>query len=240
MSRQLSLFATGVFLQVASSSIVQAQALDVRAALDLITNTADRICYRIGDKGSASNTDVKGTVNVELNGLASLLAGAGVKGTGSITNDDYQNVLRQDLAGLISQSAACKERVFNSLAAKLLIVTPPVTAVTPPLNFEYDPVKTVRAFYAALSRADGNSAATFVVPEKTRSGLSLSAAKITDFFSSLREPLEIESIKRNDNDSVNVTYHFTRPNRSICHGDAKVNTIYMNGQTLIQGISANC
>ena len=50
---------------------------------DLITNTADRICYRIANKGSASNTDVNGTLNVELNGLASLLAGTGVKGTAS-------------------------------------------------------------------------------------------------------------------------------------------------------------
>jgi hypothetical protein len=64
MSRQLALFATGIFLQVASSSIVQAQALDVRGALELITNTADQICYRIADKGSASITDVKGAVNV--------------------------------------------------------------------------------------------------------------------------------------------------------------------------------
>jgi hypothetical protein len=115
------------FLQVASSSIAQAQAPEYKAIIDLITNTADRICYVFADKGSASSTEVRGAVNVELSGLASRLAGAGVKGTGSISNDEYSNVLREDVGGLIRQSLACKERVFNSLLAKLLIVTPPVT-----------------------------------------------------------------------------------------------------------------
>jgi hypothetical protein len=124
--RQLSLLATGIVPQVASSSsIVHAQASDVKAILDLITNTADRICYKIADTGSASSAEARGAVNAELSGLASRLLGAGVTGTGSITNDQYQNVLRQELATSIRESAKCKLQVFESLKAMLLTVPVP-------------------------------------------------------------------------------------------------------------------
>jgi hypothetical protein len=123
MKRQLSLLATAFVLQVASSSsMAQAQSPDAEKILALITGTADRICYVIADKGSALSEEVKGAVNVELSGLASQLIGAGVKGTGGITNEEYQGVLRQELATSIRESAKCKREVFESLQAKLLTV----------------------------------------------------------------------------------------------------------------------
>jgi hypothetical protein len=60
------------------------------------------------------------------------------------------------------------------------------------------------------------------------------------FYSSLREPLKILSVARIDADHVGVGYSFTRPSGSACAGDAKVNTIFQNGRTLIKGITANC
>jgi hypothetical protein len=123
MNRQLSLLATGFVLQVVSwTSMAQAQAQDVAKILELIANTADRICYVIVDKGSASSAEAKGAVNVELNGLASRLIGAGVNGTGGITNEEYQNVLRQEMANAIHDSAICKLQVLESLNPKLLTV----------------------------------------------------------------------------------------------------------------------
>jgi hypothetical protein len=110
------------------------------------------------------------------------------------------------------------------------------TIYAPP---KYDPVNTVRAFYVALSRADGNSAEAFMVPEKRGIG-NFKADNITKFWGGLREPLKLLSIERNGNDFVNVKYSFTRPNGSVCLADANVNTIFTNGRTLIQGISATC
>ena len=109
---------------------------------------------------------------------------------------------------------------------------------TPP-DQGYDPASAVRNFYLALSRADGATAAALVVPEKQGKG-PFNANNISQFYSSLREPLKILSIERSSNDFVSVKYRFTRANGSSCIGEAKVNTIYTNGRTMIQGISANC
>jgi hypothetical protein len=101
------------------------------------------------------------------------------------------------------------------------------------------PADTVRAFYTALSRADGDTASALVIPEKRSAG-SFNPASIAQFYSSLREPLKILSVEPIGNDTVRVKYRFTRPNGSSCLADATVTTVFMNGQTLIQRISANC
>ena len=103
----------------------------------------------------------------------------------------------------------------------------------------YDPVSTVRSFYLALSKADGMSATALVVPEKRAAG-AYNADSITQFYSGLREPLRVLSIERVNNDTVGVKYRFVRSNGTACVGDAKVNTILLEGKTLIMGISANC
>jgi hypothetical protein len=100
-------------------------------------------------------------------------------------------------------------------------------------------VDIVRAFYTALSRADGDSASALVIPEKRDTG-SFNPASIAQFYSSLREPLKILSVESVANDTVRVKYRFIRPNGSSCLADSTVTTVFMNGQTLIQRISANC
>jgi hypothetical protein len=111
------------------------------------------------------------------------------------------------------------------------------TKVAPAI--ERDTVSIIKAFYLALSQADGATAASLVVPEKRGKG-AFNEANITRFYSSLREPLKILSIERISSDFAEVKYKFVRPNGSVCYGTAKVNTIFSNGKTLIQGISANC
>jgi hypothetical protein len=108
----------------------------------------------------------------------------------------------------------------------------------PPSSEVYDPVNVVKAFYLALSRADGPGAVAFVAPEKRGTG-GFIETNITSFYSTIRD-MRILSIERASNDFVSVRYRFTRPNGSVCLADARVNTIYTNGKTYIQGISANC
>src|SRR4051794_21144455 len=67
-------------------------------ALALITDTADRICSVVRDRGEASSSEVQGEVRAQLNGLASRLADVGVNGAGSISNGRYEGVLRGQLA----------------------------------------------------------------------------------------------------------------------------------------------
>jgi hypothetical protein len=133
MRRQLVSYTIGICLHVISPSISWSQAPDPKATLGLIADTADRICYVIAQNGSVSNLEARGAVSVELKGLASRLAGAGINGSGSITNDEYQGVLRNELATTIRESTACKLKVFDSLQAKLLSVPPAaVQAPIPP------------------------------------------------------------------------------------------------------------
>lgn len=101
--------------------LVHAENFDARQkALDLITNTADKICNVVSTKGEANTSEVKGNVTAQLRGLASKLADVGVSGTGSITSGQYESVLRSDLAATLKDNAACKLKVFDTLQDKLL------------------------------------------------------------------------------------------------------------------------
>jgi len=120
MSQRLSFLIAVTFLQVLStSSRGHAQEIDYGPRLDLIANTADRICGVVKDTGSASSAAAKGVVSVELRGLASQLGAAG-QGSGGITSEEYQGVLREQLAPLIDKSTECKFQVFQILQLKLL------------------------------------------------------------------------------------------------------------------------
>ncbi|WP_315730381.1 MULTISPECIES: toll/interleukin-1 receptor domain-containing protein [unclassified Bradyrhizobium] len=108
-----------------------------------------------------------------------------------------------------------------------------------PTTPAYDPVGAVRAFYQALSRADGEAAQMFVVPEKRGLG-PFNQANIRQFYSSLPQPMEIRSVELASKDAVNVEYRFVRPDNSECHGRATVDTTFSGGKTLIRRIAANC
>lgn len=119
----------------ATHDIARAESLEAQQkALELITNTADRICNIVSTKGDADSSEAKGDVKAQVNGLLSKLADIGVSGSGSINNETYQNVLRQDLSATLKDNAACKLKVFDSLLSKLLEPAPanPVTVPLPP------------------------------------------------------------------------------------------------------------
>lgn len=130
---------------------------------------------------------------------------------------------------------------IEGLKNKLAAMTPPVPPTIQPrqVDEQYDPVGVTRAFYLALSAANGETAASLVVPEK-RMSRAFSAPSITSFYSGLREPLRILSIVRGSTDMVDVRYRFVRANGTACSGEAHVNTIFVDGKTLIQGIAASC
>ena len=117
---------------VFSGYVADAQPLDDQAkALKLITDTADRICNVVAAAGSSKSLEVQGQLKAELNGLASRLADVGISGAGKLNEEQYQNVLRQDLAGTLRDNAACKLKVFETLSSKMLSAAP---AKEPALN----------------------------------------------------------------------------------------------------------
>jgi hypothetical protein len=109
-----------VYVTLVSLHSGAAATLDPAQALDLITQTADRICGVVSDKGTAESSEVKGEIRAALNGLASKLANAGLSGSGDLKSESYQNVVRSELSTMVQHRTECKERIFNTLQAKLL------------------------------------------------------------------------------------------------------------------------
>jgi hypothetical protein len=123
----------------ATHDIARAESLEAeQKALDLITNTADKICNVVSTRGEAESSEVKGEIKAQLKGLAAKLADAGISGTGSIINEQYQSVLREDLPTALRDSAACKLKVFDTLQNKLLQTRPahPTAAGQPQSGLE--------------------------------------------------------------------------------------------------------
>lgn len=95
---------------------------------------------------------------------------------------------------------------------------------------------TVRAFYDALSSGQGQIAARYVVPEKTRSG-AFAPANMTKFYSNMREPLRMVRLEKLSHDSFVVHYRYA-VTRSVCKGRAEVQTTSRGGRNYIQSIKA--
>jgi hypothetical protein len=103
----------------------------------------------------------------------------------------------------------------------------------------YNPIAAVKAFYAALSVADGSTAAALVVPEKRGFG-PFNERNISAFFGVMKEPLQVVSINQQGPELISVRYRYIFKNGKACDGAADVTTTYKYGVTLIQGIRANC
>jgi hypothetical protein len=115
---------------------------------------------------------------------------------------------------------------------------PPVPAGG--LRKPYAPVSAVAVFYQALGAADGNTAAALVVPEKRGIG-PFNENNMASFFGNMREPLRLLSNPRQlGSDLVRAEYRYVYKNGKECNGRADVTTRYEFGNTLIQGIKANC
>jgi hypothetical protein len=127
----------------------------------------------------------------------------------------------------------------TAIAAPTMAATAPAPPAPAGIPAGYDPVGTVRTFYAALAAADGSAAVALIVPEKRGVG-GYSDTSMAQFYAGLREPLRVLSVERTGEDMVNVIYRFVRANGSACLGDAKVTTVFSAGRTLIKNIAANC
>lgn len=103
---------------------------------------------------------------------------------------------------------------------------------------KYDPIGTVKKFYAALSIADGDAAAALVIPEKRGVG-PFNEQNIARYFGNMAMPLRVDSVRQLDADTIEVRYTY-RVTESVCSALATVRTEFMLGNTLISGIKANC
>lgn len=96
----------------------------------------------------------------------------------------------------------------------------------------------VSGFYSALSNADGDLAAAYVIPEKRGVG-PFNQLNIYRFYSSLKRPLIVHNITQVNESQFKVNYSFVKT-KSQCNGNALVTVQNRKGYYLIQSIKANC
>lgn len=103
--------------------------------LNLITDTANKLCSEIPLQGNTDVSEVSGKVSAEVHGLLKKLADAGVEAQGRIQKGSFQGVLQKDLVEAISRNENCKLQVLSELKDQLLPPLPkPQSVKHPPVN----------------------------------------------------------------------------------------------------------
>jgi hypothetical protein len=122
MCRQASIVIVSLAL-LASAGLTESYAQSLEAqtkALDLITMTADRICNIVRLAGNSQSLKVTGDVKAQLSGLIKQLADIGISGAADFNTDQYEGVLRADLAATVERNAECKLKIFDKLQEKMI------------------------------------------------------------------------------------------------------------------------
>jgi hypothetical protein len=113
-------------LQTASAQDLAQQS----AALKEIRETAADICYTVQQEGQQSESELSGKVQAQLNGVITKLAQLNLEGAGKLRNQQYQGVVREEVASTLKHSADCRKDVFDKLVA--LMIPRPVSPPSPP------------------------------------------------------------------------------------------------------------
>lgn len=100
-----------------------------------------------------------------------------------------------------------------------------------------DAEATVRGFYAALSRADGERANAYLIPEKRDAG-PFEIDSMNRFYGAMREPLQILGIGRLDANLIRVRYAYEHRSGRRCEGAADVTLRGIGDGYLIERIRA--
>lgn len=101
-----------------------------------------------------------------------------------------------------------------------------------------DPIEVVKKFYSALSRSDGDTAASLVTPSKRGIG-PFNEKNIANFFGNMKIPLVITDVQKLSDNLFQVKYNYTYT-KTQCNGISTVETENLLGNVLIKKISANC
>ena len=150
-----------------SFSIAYAQDLQTqRAALLMITKTANEICQSAPLEAASQGVNLSGNATAKLGGLIGKVADLGITGAGEYQTNRSMGVLQKDLITAIQSGNDCKLEVFRTLEKKLLSgasaprgnsdMSPPGTAVLPnPSTASVSPVTSDGAVGRAMSSHAG-------------------------------------------------------------------------------------
>jgi len=101
-----------------------------------------------------------------------------------------------------------------------------------------DSAQVAEAFYRALAKGDGRSAAEFIAPSR-RGKAAFDPSSMSRFYGTMSQPLAVRNIRQIASDRLEVRYSY-RVTRTACEGTAIVTTEVVSARTMIQSIRANC
>jgi hypothetical protein len=204
-----------------------------RRILFVIAETVGRICYTVEQQGREAGIALSLETGSQLRDGLTKLAELDVRSAGRYTSTQYQGVLQYELAATLRQTQDCKQAVFDKLIERMMPIGA-IASLSPSRGGDRSDV--VRNFYVALGRADGVTASSLVIPEKRSSG-PFSAGEITEFYSSLSEPLRLLGLTSMGGDNYQATYTY-RAGRHACAGSATVTLVQRGDRTYIERIKA--
>jgi hypothetical protein len=107
--------AVGILFSIAGVQGATAQDLAQQsAALKEIRETAADICYTVQQEGQYSESELSGKVQAQLNGVISKLVQLNVEGAGKLSNQQYQGVVREQLASTLRLPQSTSARSFSA------------------------------------------------------------------------------------------------------------------------------
>lgn len=119
MNRKIVVAMAALLLTLPSGGTAQTVSRQ-KEALDAIAEFADKICDRIPLEGGVQNLEASGAAKAEIGKLIDKLASLNISGAAKYKTEQYQNVLRQDLAASLKDSRTCKQKVFLDLRGDLM------------------------------------------------------------------------------------------------------------------------
>ncbi len=101
-------------------------ARSIEAATNMILELTDAVCVEVSIEGSGSSSTIEGGADAALGRLAKRLFDLGIEGAGTLTESEFSNVLRSDLAAELKDNRRCREMVFNAVFARVFGDAPEV------------------------------------------------------------------------------------------------------------------
>ena len=157
-----------------------------------------------------------------------------------MVDPEEDDQLFSQLRALVGKDVAVSgKRAFGAHSphhrAPVVIVAATVSEIRSPRHETV--IRAVEAFYLALEVGNGFEAAENIIPRKRRSG-PLSAAALSRFYGSLKEPLELLDVVDLGADRYRAFYRFETAAGARCDGSAVVTTTSVEGAELISRIIA--
>ncbi len=112
------------YFSAANPTTAQINTDTIKDTIELVTQTAERLCGFVSQSGSSTSITVKGDVKGELSKFIKSLVDLGISGAGSLQIDSYEGVIRDQLSQALKDERNCKTTMFTFIFANVIPTLP--------------------------------------------------------------------------------------------------------------------